>query len=63
MPDPRHECDMSATLVKNFDFDNNTGENIFLHSIVAICQMKYYKERKHCTLRTTFWKWLVPMPE
>ena len=33
----RHECytnDTSATQVKNFDFDNNTSENIFSHSYI-----------------------------
>ena len=33
----RHECytnSTSATPVKNFDFDNNTSENIFSHSYI-----------------------------
>ena len=28
----RHECDASVPWVKNFDFDNDTSENIFSHS-------------------------------
>ena len=33
----RHECytnDTSATLVKNFDFDNQTSKNIFSHPYI-----------------------------
>ena len=33
----RHECytnDTSATRVKNFDFDNDTGKNIFSHPYI-----------------------------
>ena len=34
----RHECDTNeiiATWVKNFDFDNETGENIFSHLYIS----------------------------
>ena len=61
-----HECntnDMSVARVKNFDFDNDTSENIFSHPILAIWQMKDYKERTNFILRTTFWKCLVTMPK
>ena len=30
----RHECDTSATRVKNFDFDNDTGKNTFSHPYI-----------------------------
>ena len=46
----RHECytnDTSATRVKNFDFQNETRENIFSHPMLAIWKMKDYKERHH----------------
>ena len=39
----RHECytnDTSATRVKNFDFDNDTGKNIFSHFYI------YYMARE-----------------
>ena len=53
---------MSATRAKNFDFGNDASENI-LHTpilLLAIWQMKRYKERKTFILQTTFWKCLVP---
>ena len=68
----RHECytsDTSVTPVKNFDFCNNKSENkfsrenIFSHPILAIWQMKDYKERNNFILTTTFWKCIVPMPK
>ena len=31
----RHKCDTSATQVKNFDFDNDTSENIFSHPYIS----------------------------
>ena len=52
----RHECDTkdtSATRVRNFDFDNDTSEVI---PILALWQMKDYKERNNFILKTTFWK-------
>ena len=30
----RHECNTSATWVKNFHFDSDTGKNIFLHHYI-----------------------------
>ena len=30
----RYTNDTSATRVKNFDFDNDTGKNIFLHTYI-----------------------------
>ena len=30
----RHECDTSATRVKNFDVHNDTSKNIFFHSYI-----------------------------
>ena len=48
----RYTKDTSATRVKNFDFDNDTSENIFSHP---------YKERNNFILRTPFWKCHVPM--
>ena len=35
VPHERHEYDTSATQVKNFDFDNNTSENIFWHPYIS----------------------------
>ena len=41
-----------------------TRLKIYFHNpIVAIQQMKDYKERNNFILRTTFWKCLVPMPK
>ena len=60
----RHKCytnDTSATRMKNFDFHNETSQNIFSHPILAIWQMKDYEERNNIILRTTFWSCLVPM--
>ena len=59
----RHELDISDTNVtrkKKFDFDNDTSENIFHTSILAIRQMK---DRKNLILRNTFWKCLVLIPK
>ena len=42
----RHKCytnDTSATRVKNFDFRNETSQNIFSHPMLAIWQMKDYE--------------------
>ena len=39
--------DTSATLVKSFDFHNKASENIFLHPILAMWQMKDYKKRNN----------------
>ena len=30
----RHECNTGATRVKKFDFDNDTGKNIFSHPYI-----------------------------
>ena len=30
----RHECDTSATRVKNFDFDNDMDKNMFSHPYI-----------------------------
>ena len=57
----RHECytnDTSATPMKNFDFDKDTSENIFSHPYIS-----YIANQKHFIPRTTFWKWLVPIPK
>ena len=51
----RHECntnDTSATRVKNFDIHNETSENIFSHPILAVWQMKDYRERNSIIVRT-----------
>ena len=46
----RNECytNRSATRVKNFDFDNDMSEN---------------KEKNNFIPRSTFWKYLFPMPK
>ena len=57
----RHECytnDTSMTRVKNFDFDKDTSENIFSQTYIS-----YIANQKHFIPRTTFWKWLVPIPK
>ena len=62
----RHESDTndtSATWVKNFDFQNETRENMFSHPTLAIWQMKDYKERNNIILKTTFWQCLIPTPK
>ena len=46
----QHECytnDTSATQVKNFDFHNDTSETFFHTPLLAIQQMKEYKERNN----------------
>ena len=61
----QHECDTSATRVKNFDFDNN----IFSHKKVktyfhtatfTIWQVEDYKERNNFILRANFGNALFP---
>ena len=62
----QHECHTNGTcttLVKNFDFDNDTSENIFWNPCIYYRQVKDYKERNNFVLRTTFWKCHVPMPK
>ena len=67
----RHECytnDTGATLVKNFDFDNKTSENIFSHPYNSYIangekQKSNFKEESNFILRTSFWKCIVPMPK
>ena len=54
--------DTSVTLVINFNFDKDASENIFLHPILIIWQVKDYKERNNFIFRNTFWKCLLPMP-
>ena len=45
---------------KNFDFGNARVKTYFHTHILAISQMKDYKERNDFILRTNFWKCLVP---
>ena len=45
--------DTSAARVKNFDFDNDTTENIFFDTpVLAMYQIKDYDERNNFILRT-----------
>ena len=55
--------DTSAKRVKNFDFGNDTSENIFSHPQVSYMANEFNKERNNFILRTNFWKCLVPMPK
>ena len=48
--------------VKNFDFDNDMSENIFSHPYISYMANQSL-ERNTFILRTTFWKYLVPMPK
>ena len=48
--------------VKNFDFDNDMSENIFSHPYISYMANQRL-ERNTFILRTTFWKYLVPMPK
>ena len=59
----RHERDTSVARVRNFDFDNDTSENIFLYAYISLWQIKDYKERNNFILRTIFWKCLVLIPK
>ena len=59
----RYTKDTRVTRVKNFDFDNGTGKNIFSHHYFTIWQVNDYKERHKFILRTTFWKCFDPMPK
>ena len=59
----RHKCytnSTSATLVKNFDFDNETGVKKYFHTLIfTIWQVKKYMERNNfilCFLATLFSK-------
>ena len=50
----QHECyknDTSVTRVKNFDFDNDTGKNIFSHSYIyyMASEILQRKEQFHTT--------------
>ena len=66
----RHECGTSATRTtrvrygwKILIFTMRRGK-IYSHTpLLAIWQMKNYKERNNIILRTNFWKCLVPMPK
>ena len=46
----RHECDTCATRVKNFDFDNETIENIFSHPCISYMANEQLQgeEQFHC---------------
>ena len=63
----QHGCEMNDTIVtrvKNFDFDNDTSENIFSHpytSYMANERMKDYKERNNFILRSAK-DYLLEMP-
>ena len=57
----RRECyanDKSATQVRNFDFDNDTSENIF--SYVSYMINESHKQRNNFILETTFGNVLFP---
>ena len=59
----RHEHDTNDTIVtqvRNFNFDNDRVKTFFPTPILAIWQIKNYKERNNSFLRTTFWKCIVP---
>ena len=46
----RHECDTKdtrATRVRNFDFDNDTNENIFLHPYVSFIANERLQREEH----------------
>ena len=71
----QHKCDISdtsatqvlheqtkATRVKNFDFDNDTSEKMFSHPYISYMKNDY-KERNNFIRRTSFWKYLFPMPK
>ena len=56
------ECDTndtSVTGVKNFDFKMARRETFFHTPILAMWQMKRYKERKTFILRITYWKCVI----
>ena len=66
----QYECymnDLSATRVR-YEWKNliliTTQMKIYFHTpILAIWQMKDYKERNIFILRTTFWECLAPVPK
>ena len=68
-----HECDMSATRTwpvqhgwKILIFATmlvKTYFHTFHTPLFIIWQVKDYMERNNFILRTTFWKWLGPMPK
>ena len=60
-----HECDANdaiATRVKNFDFDNETSENMFPHPYISYMANERL-QGSNFILRTSFWKCLVPTPK
>ena len=63
----RHECDTSATRVLHeweiLILITTIVKTYFHTTILAIWQMKDYKERKNFIIRITFWKCFVPMPK
>ena len=62
----RHKCyiyDTSAARVKNFDFDNNTSENIFSHSYSSYMENEKLQGEEQFNSMTSFWKSFVPMPK
>ena len=44
--DKQHECDISATGVKNVDFDNDTSEKIFSHLYISHVANERLEEEK-----------------
>ena len=50
----------SGKRVKIFDFDDDTGENIFSHPCIYYMASEDYKERGNFIARTTSWKCRVP---
>ena len=56
----RHKCDTSVIQVKNFDFDNDKSENIFLYHYSSYKVNERLQGQKQFHSKTAFWKCLVP---
>ena len=54
----RHECDKSATRIRNFDFNNCTSENIFSHPYISYMANERLQEEEQFHSRN----YLLEMP-
>ena len=62
----QQECytnDTRATRVKNFDFDNDTSENIFSHPYISYRANEILQEEEQLHSKNYLLSCLVPMPK
>ena len=58
----RYPNDTSVTLEKNFDFVNDTSENIFSHPYTSYMANEKLQGETQFHYKNYLWKFLVPMP-